>query len=136
MSGALAISLLLMIASCSYEVESFAPPRLSRQLLRQLQQQQQHRNNNNNNKLYECQIYSTRDADFVEMLVGGEHYKTVPLPDLMVDTTCFVGNQREFVKGDKLSDSMERAANQGFVYLFGMAYRRGRKGSVLASIHW
>ena len=59
----------------------------------------------------------------------------VPLPDLMVDTTCFVGNQPEFVKNNKLSDSMEQAANQGFVCLFGMAYRRGRKGLVLASIH-
>ena len=49
-------------------------------------------------------VANLRDADFFEMMVGGERYEMVPLPDSMVDTTCFVGNLCEFVRDDDLSD--------------------------------
>ena len=45
-----------------------------------------------------------RDADFVEMMMEGERYEMVPLPDSMVETTLFVGNLNEFVKDDDLSN--------------------------------
>lgn len=48
-------------------------------------------------------VATTRDADFVEQLVGGERYEMVPLPDSMLSTTLFVGNLCEFVTDDKLS---------------------------------
>lgn len=46
---------------------------------------------------------SFREADPTELLVGGERYSMVPLPDSMVDTTVFVGNLGEFVNDDHLS---------------------------------
>ena len=36
--------------------------------------------------------YSFRDADYGELLAGGQRYEMVELPDSMVDTTIFVGN--------------------------------------------
>lgn len=48
-------------------------------------------------------IATTRDADFVEQMVGGERYEMIPLPDSMLDTTLFVGNLCEFVTDDILS---------------------------------
>ena len=39
----------------------------------------------------------------VELLVGGERYSMVPLPDSMVSTTLFVGNLCEFVHDEDLS---------------------------------
>lgn len=36
--------------------------------------------------------YIGRDADYGEILAGGERYAMVELPDSMVDTTIFVGN--------------------------------------------
>jgi hypothetical protein len=45
-----------------------------------------------------------RDADFDEMMEGGERYEMVPLPDSMMDTTLFVGNLNEFVNDQILSD--------------------------------
>ena len=36
--------------------------------------------------------YVGRDADYGEILAGGERYEMVELPDSMVDTTIFVGN--------------------------------------------
>lgn len=33
-----------------------------------------------------------RDADFGEILAGGQRYEMVELPDSMLDTTIFVGN--------------------------------------------
>jgi len=50
------------------------------------------------------QVSQVRDADFYEMMVGGERYEMIPLPDSMVDTTIFVGNLCEFVTDDNLSD--------------------------------
>ena len=36
------------------------------------------------------------------MMVGGQRYEMVPLPDSMIDTTLFVGNLCEFVKDEDL----------------------------------
>jgi hypothetical protein len=49
-------------------------------------------------------VAKLRDADFLEMMLGGERYEMVPLPDSMVETTLFVGNLNEFVKDDDLSN--------------------------------
>ena len=49
-------------------------------------------------------VFDLRDADFREMIVGGERYEMVPLPDSIVETTLFVGNLCEFVKDTDLSD--------------------------------
>jgi hypothetical protein len=49
-------------------------------------------------------VHQLRDADFMEMLLGGERYEMVPLPDSMVDTTLFVGNLNEFTRDEDLSD--------------------------------
>jgi hypothetical protein len=48
-------------------------------------------------------VFNPRDAGFMEVSVGGECYKMVPLPDSMVDTTLFVGNLNEFIHDDDLS---------------------------------
>lgn len=48
--------------------------------------------------------YSLRDADMMEIMVGGERYEMVPLPDSMMDTTLFVGNLDEFCKDEDLSN--------------------------------
>ena len=47
-------------------------------------------------------VANLRDADYGEMMVGGQRYEMVPLPDSMVDTTLFVGNLCEFVKDEDL----------------------------------
>ena len=47
-------------------------------------------------------VANLRDADLGEMMVGGQRYEMVPLPDSMVDTTLFVGNLCEFVKDEDL----------------------------------
>lgn len=44
-----------------------------------------------------------RDADIVEMLIGGERYSLVPMPKAMKATTIFVGNICEFVQDSDLS---------------------------------
>ena len=48
-------------------------------------------------------VATTRDADFVEQMLGGERYEMIPLPDSMLATTIFVGNLCEFVTDDILS---------------------------------
>jgi hypothetical protein len=48
-------------------------------------------------------LHTGREADITEMMVGGERYEMVPLPDSMVDTTLFVGNLCEFVHDGDLS---------------------------------
>lgn len=48
-------------------------------------------------------IATTRDADFVEQVIGGERYEMVPMPDSMLSTTLFVGNLNEFVTDEILS---------------------------------
>jgi hypothetical protein len=44
-------------------------------------------------------VANLRDADFLEMMLGGERYEMVPLP-----FSIFVGNLNEFVKDDDLSN--------------------------------
>ena len=48
-------------------------------------------------------VMSIREPDLYEMMMGGERYEMVPLPDRMCDTTIFVGNLCEFVHDDDLS---------------------------------
>ena len=49
-------------------------------------------------------VANLRDADFVEMMLGGQRFEMVPLPDSMLDTTLYVGNLNEFVRDEDLSD--------------------------------
>jgi RNA recognition motif. (a.k.a. RRM, RBD, or RNP domain) len=62
---------------------------------------------NNAVSRFACQtalsVHSVRDADLVEVMVGGERYSLVPMPDSMKSTTLFVGNVCEFVKDEDLS---------------------------------
>mmetsp|Transcript_25202 Transcript_25202/g.62105 ORF Transcript_25202/g.62105 Transcript_25202/m.62105 type:complete len:497 (-) Transcript_25202:103-1593(-) len=51
----------------------------------------------------ELRVHTVRDADMYEMMMGGERYEMVPLPDSMLQTTLFVGNLNEFVNDDDLS---------------------------------
>jgi RNA recognition motif-containing protein len=46
---------------------------------------------------------NTRDADIFEMMIGGERYSLVPMPDPMKSTTVYVGNLCEFVQDHDLS---------------------------------
>ena len=48
-------------------------------------------------------LSNIRDADIVEMLIGGERYSLVPMPKAMKATTIFVGNICEFVQDSDLS---------------------------------
>ena len=48
-------------------------------------------------------VVTDRDPDIIEMMMGGQRYEMVPLPDRMCDTTLFVGNLCEFVNDDDLS---------------------------------
>ncbi|KAL3926581.1 MAG: hypothetical protein SGARI_005558, partial [Bacillariaceae sp.] len=49
-------------------------------------------------------VYNVRDADMMEMMVGGQRFEMVPLPDSMLDTTIFVGNLCEFAHDEDLSN--------------------------------
>lgn len=48
-------------------------------------------------------VHNIRDADLMEMMIGGQRFEMVPLPDSMLDTTIFVGNLCEFAHDDDLS---------------------------------
>lgn len=48
-------------------------------------------------------VHTIREADLVEMMLGGERYSLVPMPESMKATTLFVGNLCEFVQDDDLS---------------------------------
>jgi hypothetical protein len=48
-------------------------------------------------------VHTIRDADMMEMMVGGQRFEMVPLPDSMMDTTVFVGNLCEFAHDEDLS---------------------------------
>jgi RNA recognition motif. (a.k.a. RRM, RBD, or RNP domain) len=48
-------------------------------------------------------VHSVREADLVEVMIGGERYSLVPMPDSMKSTTVYVGNVCEFVKDEDLS---------------------------------
>lgn len=52
-------------------------------------------------------IPNLRDAEMMEMLIGGRRYELVPLPDSMLDTTIFVGNLNEFAKDEDLSRTFQ-----------------------------
>ncbi len=55
--------------------------------------------------------HDLRDPDMMEMLIGGERYENVPLPDSMLDTTIFVGNLCEFAKDEDLSQQFRSVTN-------------------------
>jgi len=48
-----------------------------------------------------------RDPDMMEIMVGGQRYELVPLPDSMLDTTIFVGNLCEFAQDEDLSRAFQ-----------------------------
>jgi hypothetical protein len=48
--------------------------------------------NNTHSSYGRLNLYIERDADYGEILAGGQRYAMVELPDSMVDTTLFVGN--------------------------------------------
>jgi hypothetical protein len=49
-------------------------------------------------------VHNTKDADLMEVMMGGQRFEMVPLPDSMLDTTIFVGNLCEFAKDEDLSN--------------------------------
>jgi RNA recognition motif. (a.k.a. RRM, RBD, or RNP domain) len=52
-----------------------------------------------------------RDADLVEMMIGGERYSLVAMPDRMKPTTLFVGNLCEFVNDKDLSSHFSQVSS-------------------------
>ena len=48
-------------------------------------------------------VRNLQDPDEIELLMGGQRYEFVPLPDIMLDTTIFVGNLCEFAQDEDLS---------------------------------
>lgn len=56
-----------------------------------------------------------RDADMMEMSVGGKRYEMVQLPDSLIDTTLFVGNLCEFVTDDMLSSLFQEVSTLKFI---------------------
>jgi len=55
--------------------------------------------------------HDLQDLDMMEMLIGGQRYENVPLPDSMLDTTIFVGNLCEFAKDEDLSQQFRSVTN-------------------------
>lgn len=90
------VTVSLLGAGMLYPVSGFTPSRVSAPsiVLRQTR----------TTPLGKLSVSNTRDADLIEMMVGGERYEMIPLPDSLVDTTLFVGNLCEFVTDDHLSD--------------------------------
>lgn len=56
-----------------------------------------------------------RDADMMEMSVGGKRYEMVQLPDSLIDTTLFVGNLCEFVTDSDLSSLFQEVSTLKFI---------------------
>lgn len=56
-------------------------------------------------------VHNIRDADLMELMVGGQRFEMVPLPDSMMDTTIFVGNLCEFAHDDDLSRAFQTVSN-------------------------
>jgi hypothetical protein len=52
-------------------------------------------------------VRNLRDPDEIELLMGGQRYELVPLPDIMLDTTIFVGNLCEFAQDEDLSRTFQ-----------------------------
>ncbi|KAG7345342.1 RRM domain containing RNA-binding protein [Nitzschia inconspicua] len=59
---------------------------------------------NTNSHILLSMVHNNRDADLMEMMVGGERFEMVPLPDSMMETTIFVGNVCEFAQDEDLSN--------------------------------
>mmetsp|Transcript_26242 Transcript_26242/g.56278 ORF Transcript_26242/g.56278 Transcript_26242/m.56278 type:complete len:300 (-) Transcript_26242:67-966(-) len=55
--------------------------------------------------------HDIRDPDMMEMMIGGQRYENVPLPDSMLDTTIFVGNLCEFAQDEDLSQKFRSVTN-------------------------
>lgn len=47
-------------------------------------------------------VHRTQDADVMELMIGGERYEYVPIPDSMKSTTLFVSNLCEFAQDGDL----------------------------------
>eukprot|EP00545_Synedropsis_sp_CCMP1620_P007357 CAMPEP_0119021610 /NCGR_PEP_ID=MMETSP1176-20130426/26333_1 /TAXON_ID=265551 /ORGANISM="Synedropsis recta cf, Strain CCMP1620" /LENGTH=417 /DNA_ID=CAMNT_0006976253 /DNA_START=134 /DNA_END=1384 /DNA_ORIENTATION=- len=56
-------------------------------------------------------VSNLMDADFAEMMMGGERYEMVPLPDSMIATTLFIGNLCEFIKDEDLDRLFQPVTN-------------------------
>jgi hypothetical protein len=56
-----------------------------------------------------------RDADVVEMIIGGERYSLIPMPEKMKSTTVFVGNLCEFVQDKDLSSYFSQVSSLTYV---------------------
>jgi hypothetical protein len=52
-------------------------------------------------------VRNLRDPDELEFSMGGQRYELVPLPDIMLDTTIFVGNLCEFAQDEDLSRTFQ-----------------------------
>ena len=66
--------------------------------------------------LHSYQYNIERDADFGEILAGGQRYEMVELPDSMIDTTIFVGNLCEV--RFKIQKSVHNTVTQLTVFEF------------------
>jgi hypothetical protein len=55
-------------------------------------------------------VHTIRGADMVEMMMGGERYENIPMPESMKSTTLFVGNLCEFVHDDDLSRLFQKVS--------------------------
>lgn len=64
---------------------------------------------------FESALLYGRDADMMEMSIGGMRYEMVELPDSMMDTTLFVGNLCEFVTEDMLSKLFQEVSTLQFI---------------------
>lgn len=60
--------------------------------------------------VHRLQVQVDREADYVEMVLGGERYSMVPLPDSMVSTTVVVKNLCEFVHDEDLSALFQKVS--------------------------
>lgn len=59
--------------------------------------------------------FGDRNADMMEVFVGGMRYEMVELPDSLVDTTIFVGNLCEFVSDEDLSALFQQVSALNFL---------------------
>ncbi|KAL3903726.1 MAG: hypothetical protein SGILL_010339, partial [Bacillariaceae sp.] len=60
-------------------------------------------------------VHNIRDADMMEMMIGGQRFEMVPLPDSMMDTTIFVGNLCEFAHDEDLSQVFQAVSQYNSV---------------------
>jgi len=69
----------------------------------------------NVNRIPRASYFEDNDVDMMEMIVGGNRYKMVDLPDSMLDTTLYVGNLDEFVTDDMLSSLFQEVSSLNFI---------------------